>query len=165
MVSVVCTGISTCADTCEELHMYNGLFGSHVAMVMRRLRRICAAVGNEDVLFVSCSATIENPADVRHDFAVGIQADGLLAYAGCVWSRGRRGSRPRRLTMRTERMDRVESAVDRSHRCHARSHLQYSGSIPHFPLSDGSRYSHHSVLQGTQMQQYVATEPALNRSS
>ncbi|CAD6569915.1 MAG: hypothetical protein CYPHOPRED_003651 [Cyphobasidiales sp. Tagirdzhanova-0007] len=46
----------------DELHMYNGLFGSHVAFVMRRLRRICAAVGNEGVVFVSCSATIENPA-------------------------------------------------------------------------------------------------------
>lgn len=46
--------------------MYNGLFGSHVAMIMRRLRRICAAVGNEEVVFVSCSATIDNPAQVSH---------------------------------------------------------------------------------------------------
>ena len=28
-----------------------------------RLRRICAAVGNDSVVFVSCSATIENQAD------------------------------------------------------------------------------------------------------
>ena len=45
----------------DELHVYNGLFGSHVAFIMRRLRRICAAVGNRRVRFVSCSATVANP--------------------------------------------------------------------------------------------------------
>lgn len=29
-----------------------------------RLRRICAAVGNSSVQFISCSATIANPAEV-----------------------------------------------------------------------------------------------------
>ncbi len=45
----------------DELHVYNGLFGSHVAFIMRRLRRLCAAVGNRHVKFVSCSATVANP--------------------------------------------------------------------------------------------------------
>ncbi|KZV84071.1 hypothetical protein EXIGLDRAFT_727691, partial [Exidia glandulosa HHB12029] len=45
----------------DELHYYTGLYGSHVAQVIRRLRRVCAAVGNRRIRFVSCSATISNP--------------------------------------------------------------------------------------------------------
>lgn len=45
----------------DELHVYNGLFGAHVSFIMRRLRRICAAVGNRRVQFISCSATVANP--------------------------------------------------------------------------------------------------------
>ncbi|KAM0747754.1 P-loop containing nucleoside triphosphate hydrolase protein [Meredithblackwellia eburnea MCA 4105] len=45
----------------DELHTYAGLFGCHVAFVMRRLRRVCAAIGNRRVQFVCCSATISNP--------------------------------------------------------------------------------------------------------
>lgn len=45
----------------DELHMYNGLFGAHVSYVMRRLRRICNALGNRSIQFVSCSATVDNP--------------------------------------------------------------------------------------------------------
>ncbi|PHH79922.1 hypothetical protein CDD83_3819 [Cordyceps sp. RAO-2017] len=45
----------------DELHHYNGQLGSHVAFAIRRLRRICAAVGNMRVRFISCSATVTNP--------------------------------------------------------------------------------------------------------
>jgi len=47
----------------DELHVYNSLFGAHVALIMRRLRRVCAAVGNGHVKFISCSATVSNPED------------------------------------------------------------------------------------------------------
>ncbi|PWN49117.1 P-loop containing nucleoside triphosphate hydrolase protein [Violaceomyces palustris] len=45
----------------DELHTYNGLFGAHVSFIMRRLRRICSALGNTSVQFVCCSATVANP--------------------------------------------------------------------------------------------------------
>ncbi|KAJ2896155.1 hypothetical protein MKZ38_005848 [Zalerion maritima] len=45
----------------DELHYYNSLMGVHMAYIMRRLRRICSAVGNNKIKFVSCSATVANP--------------------------------------------------------------------------------------------------------
>ncbi len=47
----------------DELHTYRGVFGSHVANVIRRLRRICRFYGR-DPLFILCSATIANPAEL-----------------------------------------------------------------------------------------------------
>lgn len=44
----------------DELHTYRGVFGSHVANVIRRLRRICAFYGVQPT-FITCSATIGNP--------------------------------------------------------------------------------------------------------
>jgi DEAD/DEAH box helicase domain-containing protein len=44
----------------DEAHVYRGVFGSHVAQVVRRLRRLCAAYG-ADPRFVLASATIANP--------------------------------------------------------------------------------------------------------
>jgi len=47
----------------DELHTYRGVFGSHVANVLRRLMRICAHYGSTPVI-VCCSATIGNPAEL-----------------------------------------------------------------------------------------------------
>lgn len=47
----------------DELHMFRGIFGSHMANVVRRLRRICRFYGS-DPLFVCASATIANTADL-----------------------------------------------------------------------------------------------------
>ncbi|HSW43499.1 MAG TPA: DEAD/DEAH box helicase [Patescibacteria group bacterium] len=47
----------------DELHTYRGLFGSHVANVVRRLLRLCAHYGSQPVI-VTCSATIANPGEL-----------------------------------------------------------------------------------------------------
>jgi DEAD/DEAH box helicase domain-containing protein len=47
----------------DELHTYRGVFGSHVANVLRRLLRLCAHYGSSPVI-VCCSATIANPAQL-----------------------------------------------------------------------------------------------------
>src|ERR671911_2970925 len=47
----------------DELHTYRGLFGSHVANVVRRLRRICNHYG-ADPVFICASATIANPREL-----------------------------------------------------------------------------------------------------
>ncbi|PLB48009.1 putative DEAD/DEAH box helicase [Aspergillus steynii IBT 23096] len=65
----------------DELHVYNGLFGSHVAFIMRRLRRICAAVGNRHVRFISCSATVANP-EYHMQAVFGIDDVKLIDFDG-----------------------------------------------------------------------------------
>ena len=47
----------------DEVHHYRGVFGSHVANVLRRLRRICAFYGSKPT-FICCSATIANPKEL-----------------------------------------------------------------------------------------------------
>ena len=44
----------------DEMHTYRGIFGSHVANVLRRLQRICQFYGSSPQ-FICCSATIANP--------------------------------------------------------------------------------------------------------
>ena len=47
----------------DELHTYKGVFGSHVAHVIRRLQRICAFYGSNPT-FICTSATIKNPKEL-----------------------------------------------------------------------------------------------------
>jgi DEAD/DEAH box helicase domain-containing protein len=49
----------------DELHAYRGVFGSHLANVIRRLRRICRHYGSAPQ-FIMTSATIANPAELAH---------------------------------------------------------------------------------------------------
>ncbi|MGN5732806.1 DEAD/DEAH box helicase [Arthrobacter psychrochitiniphilus] len=44
----------------DEAHSYRGVFGSHVALLLRRLRRICAHYGSDPV-FIGASATSADP--------------------------------------------------------------------------------------------------------
>src|SRR5436305_7853037 len=57
----------------DELHTYRGLFGSQVANVIRRLKRICAFYGSNPT-FICASATIRNP----HELATKLlEADNI----------------------------------------------------------------------------------------
>ncbi|PEQ93389.1 ATP-dependent helicase [Bacillus sp. AFS006103] len=50
----------------DELHTYRGVFGSHVANVIRRLKRICRYYGSNPV-FICTSATIANPLELAEN--------------------------------------------------------------------------------------------------
>jgi len=46
----------------DEAHIYRGVFGSHLAGVLRRLRRLCELYGSKPQI-ICCSATIANPGE------------------------------------------------------------------------------------------------------
>jgi DEAD/DEAH box helicase domain-containing protein len=50
----------------DEMHIYQGVFGSHVANIFRRLRRVCNFYGS-DPIFICASATIANPKNFAED--------------------------------------------------------------------------------------------------
>ena len=63
----------------DEMHAYRGVFGSHVANVLRRLKRVCRFYGSSP-LFILTSATIANPDElagrlIEEDVAV-VDRDG-----------------------------------------------------------------------------------------
>jgi DEAD/DEAH box helicase domain-containing protein len=47
----------------DELHAYRGVFGSHLANILRRLQRVCRHYGSDPV-FICSSATIANPREL-----------------------------------------------------------------------------------------------------
>jgi DEAD/DEAH box helicase domain-containing protein len=47
----------------DELHYYRGVYGSHLANILRRLKRLCEFYGSKPQ-FVACSATIANPKEL-----------------------------------------------------------------------------------------------------
>ena len=47
----------------DELHYYRGVYGSHLANLLRRLKRICEFYGSSPQ-FLCCSATIANPKEL-----------------------------------------------------------------------------------------------------
>ncbi|HHW49353.1 MAG TPA: DEAD/DEAH box helicase [Clostridiaceae bacterium] len=54
----------------DEIHHYRGVFGSHLANVIRRLRRICNFYGSNPQ-FICCSATIANPVELAEKIIGG----------------------------------------------------------------------------------------------
>jgi DEAD/DEAH box helicase domain-containing protein len=63
----------------DEVHHYRGVFGSHVANVLRRLARICEFYGSRPQ-FICCSATVANPVEVARQLT-GRDVD-LVADSG-----------------------------------------------------------------------------------
>ncbi len=55
----------------DELHTYRGVFGSHIAHVLRRLQRVAASYGSRPQ-FIACSATIGNPLELSEKLS-GLQ--------------------------------------------------------------------------------------------
>jgi len=47
----------------DELHYYRGVYGSHLANIIRRLKRLCEFYGSKPQ-FICCSATIANPKEL-----------------------------------------------------------------------------------------------------
>ena len=64
----------------DEAHVYRGVFGSHVANVMRRLRRVAAAYGTAP-RFLLASATIANPVELAERLT-GLEGVGLIDEDG-----------------------------------------------------------------------------------
>jgi DEAD/DEAH box helicase domain-containing protein len=56
----------------DEAHVYRGVFGSHVANVLRRLRRLARVYGS-DPQFLLASATIANPGELAFSL-LGVEA-------------------------------------------------------------------------------------------
>ena len=69
----------------DECHIYRGVFGSHVAHVIRRLRRLCAKYGAAPT-FILASATARNPGE----------AASVLTGVPCTPVTGARAPRGRR---------------------------------------------------------------------
>jgi len=60
----------------DETHIYRGVFGSHVANVLRRLRRLCTFHG-ANPQFICCSATIANPQEHAQNI-VGLPFEAIV---------------------------------------------------------------------------------------
>ncbi len=59
----------------DEMHVYRGIFGSHVSQVLRRLQRVCRFYGSSPQ-FVFLSATIANPQDLAAQL-LGLSRDAI----------------------------------------------------------------------------------------
>ncbi|TYR73138.1 DEAD/DEAH box helicase [Rossellomorea vietnamensis] len=67
----------------DELHAYNGVLGSKVSMLLRRIRSLCKALGTS-VQFITCSASIGNPKELAEDITglKGINGFSLIEEDG-----------------------------------------------------------------------------------
>lgn len=66
----------------DEAHMYRGVFGAHVAMVIRRLRRICEKLYSKRPTFALTTATVANPGQHAASLLGLPDADGHVTVVG-----------------------------------------------------------------------------------
>ena len=82
----------------DEIHVYRGIFGSHMANVLRRLDRILAYYGASPV-YICCSATIANPLELAAELTgkemALVDDDGSARGANGLYYGTRPGSRRR----------------------------------------------------------------------
>jgi DEAD/DEAH box helicase domain-containing protein len=69
----------------DELHAYRGVFGAHVALVLRRLRRLMHAYGANPG-FIAASATIANPIELAEQ-VVGLKFEEIQGDAAGAGAR------------------------------------------------------------------------------
>lgn len=69
----------------DEIHTYRGVFGGHVAHVLRRLRRLCRHYG-ANPRFICCSATIANPKELTERLT-GVKDPTLIEENGAPQGR------------------------------------------------------------------------------
>jgi DEAD/DEAH box helicase domain-containing protein len=67
----------------DEMHLYRGAFGTHVSLVIRRLRKICEELGNTNIQFILCSATIDKP-EVLAEQLIGKSGFKLINHDGSL---------------------------------------------------------------------------------
>ncbi len=72
----------------DESHAFRGVFGAHVALVLRRLRRLAAAQGRQPT-FVLASATTADPAEAAARL-LGVPPDDVVAVTDDASPRGRK---------------------------------------------------------------------------
>ncbi|KAI3953666.1 hypothetical protein MKW98_017490 [Papaver atlanticum] len=65
----------------DEAHIYKGAFGCNTALILRRLRRLCAHVYSSDPSFIFCTATSANPREHAMELA-NLQAMELIQNDG-----------------------------------------------------------------------------------
>ncbi|HEY8498870.1 MAG TPA: DEAD/DEAH box helicase, partial [Limnochordales bacterium] len=100
----------------DEMHVYRGLFGSHVANVLRRLRRIARQWGRSPT-FILASATIHNPREMAQ-WLTGepvevVDEDGAPRPERCLvlWNPPRVGHPPARRSANLEAADLMAELV------------------------------------------------------
>ncbi|WP_164821596.1 DEAD/DEAH box helicase [Paenibacillus koleovorans] len=94
----------------DEMHMYRGTFGSHVALVLRRLLLVCRELGNEhSIQVITSSATIDNPVKLAQDLT-GLEKFTLVDTDGSahqqkeivLWNPGMMAGEPSRRAPSTD---------------------------------------------------------------